>query len=99
MTHSNRQQVLHLLKRKRCIDRPVPFVTTFEKYNPPLNKILRTKYSAPNGKISTKNTSSTVYASSTTSSPTTSSNTSSTTSSTIYLECKKFFIDAYRFSK
>ena len=44
MTHSRRRQELRKLKRKRRIERLVPFVTTFEKYDPPLNKLLCTKW-------------------------------------------------------
>ena len=44
ITHSKRRQMLHKSKRKRRMERPVSFVTTFEKYDPPLNRILRTRW-------------------------------------------------------
>ena len=44
MTHDKRGQMLHRSKRKRRMERPVPFVTTFEKYDPPLNKIFRNRW-------------------------------------------------------
>ena len=44
MTHEKRDQMLHRSKRKRRMERPVLFVTTFEKYDPPLSKIFRTRW-------------------------------------------------------
>ena len=44
ITHNKRQLVLHRLKRKRRMERPIPFVTTVEEYDQSLNKILRTRW-------------------------------------------------------
>ena len=44
MTHNKRPQVLHRLKRKTRMERPLPFVTTFENYDPPLNRIFHARW-------------------------------------------------------
>ena len=44
MTHNKWRQVLHILKCKTRKERPLPFVTTFEKHDPTLNTILHTRW-------------------------------------------------------
>ena len=44
MTHNMRLQILHRLKPKKLIERPLPFITTYTKYDPPLNKIFKKRW-------------------------------------------------------
>ena len=41
ITHNKRLQLLEKIKVKRYIERPLPFVTTYARYTPALNKVLQ----------------------------------------------------------